>query len=71
MISEMIQDQRKPLITLENGKIKHSGSPCAVVLKKDVITVGCMSISPEAAQHIMDRYQEHYVKVSPASVVLE
>lgn len=63
-ISEDInQRSRRPLIDI-NGltgiKITHNGSPCRVVLRRTLISVGCADVTPQALEFILQQYHKTF-----------
>ncbi len=52
----------KPLITYNHptNRFHHNGEPTAVIIKHDIIRIGCLSITPEAAKIIMLSYEKNF-----------
>lgn len=54
----------RPRITLyefEGSKnINHNGSSCKVIIRKDLISIGCSDITPEAAKYIWETWQKEF-----------
>lgn len=51
----------RPTITLaDNGSIMHGARCARVVLRRDMIRVGCLSISIDAARLIMARHEQAF-----------
>lgn len=48
----------RPRIALYDDKILHDGKIVKVVLRKDLITVGCTDVTPEALRFLLEKYDE-------------
>lgn len=60
----------RPRIALNtDGKVTHDGSVCRVVARKNLISVACTDITPEALKKVLADWQKHFG--SNDSVVLQ
>lgn len=55
-----IESKQRPKIMIKNGVIYHNDELCLVVLKKDVIKIGCSDITPDAAFLIVERWKKEF-----------
>ena len=67
-VSQMSIGGSRPLISF-NGKILHNGIVCKVLMKKDLICVGCTGVTPEALEYLMNEYKKIYK--TPSVVILQ
>lgn len=63
----------RPLITLTDGIIKHNFNETArVVVRRNLISIGCTDITPEAARHVLAQWDKHYGnKPEPTEVLVQ
>lgn len=55
------EPKKEPIITLgANGRFYHGNSITKIVMTRDIIKVGCLYISPEAAKQIMKVYKDNF-----------
>lgn len=60
-MSEPMTTNSRPTITLGVlNKVKHNGNPCRVILKKNMISIGCSDITPEAAEFIFQKWKDNF-----------
>ena len=52
----------RPLIDIHNGIIRRNHTPLRVVLEKDLIQIGYIDITPQAAYYIMQEWTKRFEK---------
>lgn len=51
----------RPKIALNaDGKVTHDGSVCRVVARKNLISVACTDITPEALRKVLADWEKHF-----------
>lgn len=50
----------RPRISFSNGKFYHDNCHCRVVMRKDIVGVGCTDVTPAALRELVRLYDEHF-----------
>lgn len=50
----------RPRIELVKGVFTHNGKPCAVIFTRDLVSIACSDITPEALKELASRYTAYF-----------
>lgn len=59
----------RPKITFAHGKLLHNNLNCRVVLRKDLVSIGCSDITPEAIRYLLDEYERAFPETAEEVVL--
>lgn len=61
----------RPVIGYSLGEFTHNGSRVRVVMRRDLISVGCSDITPDALRKLLAVYDEKFPKTYGETYVIQ
>ena len=60
--------QRPKIALNDDGKVTHDGTVCRVIMRRNLISVACTDVTPEALKKVLSEWEKHFSESEPIVV---